>query len=324
MSRVVALLLSAATLAAAAAEPGDGQPPPHPDSSCEYLPGPRVLAVDADGAFDVRFVRDGREILVGSEGMLVPCSGEMPTVTNVDRVRVRGVRLGVTVDQSRGRFVPGATAEPQGSEIEFEVGMTGDAYGALRITGTSRPDRIDLGTAGPGTVAANLNVGADRRAKDADVVLRTGPRPAHVMVNPRGGGDLIRARPPNGGLGPLQTDSLYVRAGAGNDAVWGTRGRDLLFGDTGADRLIAGAGADRLVPGLGDDGVFAGRGADRIDLASPGRQIEVPDGGRDFVAARDGNDFIESRDARGDELRCGSGRDHARADRRDLLFGCER
>lgn len=53
-----------------------------------------------------------------------------------------------------------------------------------------------------------------------------------------------------------------VKAGAGDNTIWGTSaanvidgeaGADVLFGDEGDDTLIGGAGADELIGGLGDD-----------------------------------------------------------------------
>jgi Ca2+-binding RTX toxin-like protein len=325
IARIAAILLIPAAVALVAADSSARTPPGRPVVICAYAEGPKALRVDADGEFNLEFIRDGSRIAVEAEGRNIPCSGGTPTVLNVDRILVSDLGLSVTINESEGRFAPGASGEPRGSEIEFWVTISGSGYGALRVTGTSGPDHITLGTRGPGTVAANLNVAADGRTnQDSDVVVRIGDRPGQALINARAGSDRIRSRDRTGLLGRLKTDLLYVRGNSGSDLITGTRGEDLLFGDEGADGIIAGAGADRLVPGLGNDRAFAGGGADRIDLSSPGRKVKVPDAGNDFADARAGNDFVESRDARGDRILCGLGIDRARADHRDKLGGCER
>ncbi|THV12708.1 calcium-binding protein [Rhizobium rhizophilum] len=84
-----------------------------------------------------------------------------------------------------------------------------------------------------------------------------------------------------------------VRAGAGDNTIWGTSaanvidgeaGADTLFGDEGDDTLIGGAGADELSGGLGDD-VFVFR-------ANFGQDTVV-----DFQAGASSEDVIEFQNA---------------------------
>jgi Ca2+-binding RTX toxin-like protein len=91
----------------------------------------------------------------------------------------------------------------------------------------------------------------------------------------------------------------------GNDRLVGNAGDDLLVGRSGRDRLSGGAGNDRLSGGRGNDRLTAGPGRNRL-LGGPG------------------SDLLNSVNGRVDRLNCGSGRDIARADRRDRVRGCER
>ena len=87
-----------------------------------------------------------------------------------------------------------------------------------------------------------------------------------------------------------------IRGAGGHDCVIGGRQNDRLFGDAGNDRLTGGSGRDRLVGGPGVNAYDAG----------PGR------------------DFVHARNGRRELVRCGSGRDTARVDRRDRVRSCER
>lgn len=87
-----------------------------------------------------------------------------------------------------------------------------------------------------------------------------------------------------------------VLAGGGHDCVLGDAGSDVLRGQAGADRLTGGSGADTLVGGPGVNAYDAGPGAD----------------------------FVDARNGKQELVRCGSGRDRARVDRRDRVRGCER
>jgi Ca2+-binding RTX toxin-like protein len=89
-----------------------------------------------------------------------------------------------------------------------------------------------------------------------------------------------------------------MRAGPGDDRLFGISGKDVMDGGAGADTLIGGTGGDRIT---------GGPGADRIV------------GGKD-------DDTIAARDGVRDRIDCGTGkRDTVRADRRDrIVGGCER
>lgn len=91
----------------------------------------------------------------------------------------------------------------------------------------------------------------------------------------------------------------------GNDSIRGGGGHDCLLGDEGADVLRGQAGADRLTGGSGADTLVGGSGVNVYD-AGPGA------------------DFVDARNGKRELVRCGSGRDRARVDRRDRVRDCER
>ena len=82
--------------------------------------------------------------------------------------------------------------------------------------------------------------------------------------------------------------------GRGNDTLFGRAGQDCLHGGRGDDRLSGGPGADDLRGGAGHDRLLGGAG----------------------------NDRLFARDGERDTVRCGSGDDRVRADRRDRLISC--
>lgn len=105
-----------------------------------------------------------------------------------------------------------------------------------------------------------------------------------------------------------------VSGGSGNDRVFGRSGDDGASGNAHDDRVSAGTGNDRAFGRSGNDGVSGNAGADRVDGGS----------GTDRLFGRGGDDLIDSRDGARDLVYCGIGHDTARADREDVLRGCER
>lgn len=87
-----------------------------------------------------------------------------------------------------------------------------------------------------------------------------------------------------------------IESGGGHDCLLGDEGNDVLRGQLGNDRLTGGAGGDVLVGGPGVNAYDAGPGPD----------------------------FIDARNGKRELVRCGSGRDRARVDRRDRVRDCER
>ncbi len=68
-----------------------------------------------------------------------------------------------------------------------------------------------------------------------------------------------------------------IRAGAGNDTVYGEGGDDLLFGEADDDALYGGLGNDYLVGGTGRDSLYGEEGNDWL-VVEPGIDI-IADGG---------------------------------------------
>ena len=132
-----------------------------------------------------------------------------------------------------------------------------------------------------------------------------------------------------------------VSAADGDDRVTGVRGDDCLYGDAGGDRLDGGSGGDLLLGRAGndvltgstgndrvsgsdgDDRLNGGTGADRLS-GGDGRDSLLGGRGRDSFSGGDGRDRLNAADGRGERVNCGGGRDIARVDRFDRLFGCER
>jgi hypothetical protein len=236
------------------------------------------------------------------------CRGGVPTVLNTDTIRVlsRGFAF-PDVLLALGPFAPGATPELEGaSEIEIEFEFTG-RFGFAGVGGTGRADEIHWGR-GPGNhPGLNLN---PRDAGDRDVDVTVRGQGAYLIANGAAGNDTIVPAPgapfPNDGVassGGRGDDRLSaprnswgsLGGGAGDDVLTGGRQGDHLFGGGGNDRLAGASGADSIKAGLGRDLIFSGPGRDRID----------------------------SRDSARDTVRCGAGRDRVKADRKDLLGGCE-
>jgi Ca2+-binding RTX toxin-like protein len=96
-----------------------------------------------------------------------------------------------------------------------------------------------------------------------------------------------------------------VLALGGGDRVEGAGGHDCLLGYQGDDVLRGQGGQDRLTGGRGADLLVGGSGVNAYD-AGPGR------------------DVVEARNGKRELIRCGSGRDRARVDRRDRVRDCER
>jgi len=90
---------------------------------------------------------------------------------------------------------------------------------------------------------------------------------------------------------PVTTGPLNVRAGAGNDRVFGGSDEDFLEGGDGDDRLAGYAADDTLLAGDGDDLVIAGAGDDYVDLGS-GSNKAWGEGGDDALLGGDGDDLL--------------------------------
>jgi Ca2+-binding RTX toxin-like protein len=89
----------------------------------------------------------------------------------------------------------------------------------------------------------------------------------------------------------LRAAADQVRAGTGNDTLFGGAGNDSLYGDNGRDSIDGGAGNDRLFGGLGRDTLI---GADGQDTLDGGAGSDSMDGGEnaDLLLGNTGNDIL--------------------------------
>lgn len=301
--------------------------------SCAYVeagaPGPsgNVLRID-DGTNSVTHVyRRGEGIAVFNNAAVDQpvCSGDAPTIFNVDRIEyVSSNGVPFIAYSGSEALAPGATPEPGGSEIEIVV-REDYRPEVLNVGGTAGADTIVAGQLGRHRVGVNLNSQADGAEQDADVVLDVvDPTEAVVRVIGRGGSDRLSALGKPGFVAPLLADRLLLSGGPGDDVLAGGPGDDRLTGDTGSDIVRSGRGRDRIAVGPGSDLIRSGKGSDRIENRSDVGGIP-PDLDPDRVFAGAGNDHINlERSPRGNLLNCGSGgRDSAIVNRGDRIAACE-
>jgi hypothetical protein len=105
--------------------------------------------------------------------------------------------------------------------------------------------------------------------------------------------------------------------------VWGFEGSDGLLGSaTRAACLIGGPGRDVISLDSGGGLAYGNQGRDTIVGSALGDVIR-PGYGTDGVEAGGGDDKIGVRDRAAEVVDCGAGSDIVKADRRDILIGCE-
>jgi len=218
----------------------------------------------------------------------------------------------------------------------------------------ARGDRGDIVTCGDGNDTV-LGDAADSIAADCETVDRGVLPPPGPTSDPS---------PTAGGLlGPTETRSLDPRACAndrlgtpgndrlagtplgdnlfglqGNDILKGSRGDDCLFGGVGSDRMAGMQGDDRLLGddstrGVGGNDRLAGNSGDDLLVGGPGKDRLAGNAGNDRLSGGrgrnrlvggPGNDRLNGANGEFDVLNCGRGRDRVRADRVDVVRGCER
>jgi Ca2+-binding RTX toxin-like protein len=127
---------------------------------------------------------------------------------------------------------------------------------------------------------------------------------AAETLNGTKAGDTICGLGGNDILNGLQGNDV-IRGGTGNDSLSGSEGNDSLKGEAGSDKLQGGLGNDKLDGGTGNDKLSGGPG-------------------KNSYSGGAGNDTINSANGKAETVKCGSGKDSAKADRRDKLSGCEK
>jgi Ca2+-binding RTX toxin-like protein len=180
------------------------------------------------------------------------------------------------------------------------------------IDGDAGDDRLDGGSAGDDLEG---NDGLDRLAGGAGADRLEGGQGRDRLTGASGNDTLVGgAEDEDYDFDAEELLSQIAPQPSDADLLDGGSGRDRLQGDEGADRLFGRTGADRLSGGDGRDLLSGGAGADVLD----------GDAGSDRLLAGAGNDRVDSVDRSADVVRCGTGRDSARVDRRDRVVGCER
>ena len=238
-------------------------------------------------------------------------TGLCPTDLSV-RIRYAGGLLAVGYDASYYVTVYEETglSRPPGTKVDVTVPAGGAQAMSFRLSG---PGACTLGL--PIACAFGEPQQASPEVSMTLRATRAGPLTMAATVR-------SDAPDPNPGNNTTALTVNVLALGACANTATGTSAADKLRGTTFGDRLVGLAGDDLLVGGSRDDCLFGGRGDDRLrgeagaDLLRGGPGVDRLDGGP-------GRDRLDSRDGRREVVRCGTGRDRVRADRRDRLVGCE-
>ncbi len=251
---VVATTLVAAPAAHAAADP------------CVYDDTTKTVQITfPDGVLD-----PSRTVSREPNGAHIVYDGSVcgdATATNTDTIVVTagaGAQY-LTVDESNGRFRPGASPEGDIAEIEFSIDL-GAGSNQLAMIGTPGRDQMDFLSASgariDGDGDTDLEIagvewfGAYARAGD-DSISAVG---IALFARGQGGNDVLR--------GGRSLDGLD--GGSGDDRLTGGRDHDAIEGGPGADLVRGGEGSDWLIGDDGDDTLIGGSGDDTfISAASP-------------------------------------------------------
>jgi Ca2+-binding RTX toxin-like protein len=216
----------------------------------------------------------------------------------------------------------GLGADPDVDVIDARGGN--DFVDTRSRTPPDSPDRVRCGD-GIDRVIADFH---DHVESDCETVERAGePLPGGAGVTDPQGNPLA---PPSGPAGRTcafdivgtPVDDVLEGTAAG-DNIYGVGGNDMLRGRAGNDCLFGGNGRDRLSGGTGSDTLRGGSGADRLVGAGGGDRL-VGGRGRNRFSGGPGRDRVRAANGVRDIIRCGRGRDVARADTVDRAFGCER
>ena len=229
---------------------------------------------------------------VGPGGAFYSGDLNLEDVDTGERIYMGGVSSG----SGRARQLVGARPQPRRMRavLRINCGDSATLHGSPTITVVSAGSGIVVVPPKdpPEDVDPEFRGG---RHRGPDPTEPAAPDGCRIVITGTGDADQLRGTAEPEvifGFGGADT----IRGGRGHDCVIGSRGNDRLLGEDGHDSLTGGSGRDRLIGGRG------------VNLYSAGP-------GRDFVDARNG---------RRELVRCGSGRDTARVDRRDRVRSCER
>ncbi len=246
-----------------------GRIDPVTEDQDRYLIPPSGDGNRFDGALE-RIVADDDRVWVAHDGRLIEVEagapGESDTTDPIVDLRTpaeggayaRGTTLevdygctdadGTVVACTAGRTV--FQTVPDGTSLPIDARTTGFWAYARDDAGNTAEVRVQF-EAYPLCRGRRATVYPESPASATpgpDVIVGDG---VEVAVKGFGGNDLICGR-------------RFIRAGSGDDEVFGLPNPDRIEGDSGDDRLFGGSGADVIVGGPGDDLCVGGPGFDRF------------------------------------------------------------
>jgi hypothetical protein len=131
-------------------------------------------------------------------------------------------------------------------------------------------------------------------------------------------GDDRANRPDVPAPGAILPIAAVYDGGRGDDRLRGGDQADTLTGGQGNDPLSGAGGNDTITGGPGND-VLSGGDANDMLSGGDGSDLIVGGAGADVLSGGGGNDVLRAADGTRDEVRCGTGRDRAVVDHKDVV-----
>lgn len=231
-------------------------------TSCTYNDTVGLVTVDIGVNDSVTVNRDGD--VIEMNGAACTDGVTEATVSNTEVINIVGSAGNETATLSllTGRFAPGRSDEPGGSdEIEIFVYLS-DGTDRLELLGRDKRDAFVFGTQG-GQTRVNLNA---TEGDTVDYDLSIDVNVESFVAFGSGGNDTLLATG-GAGTGTILHRSIRLVGMGGHDTLIGGKGsdvlddrkgtgdRDVLRGKGGNDQLLTrdGDGLDRAIGGPGDD-----------------------------------------------------------------------
>jgi Ca2+-binding RTX toxin-like protein len=265
------------------------------DPSCAYKSGPHRLAIELhDSDLANVSLNEFDEIVVHKDpGPPVNCTGETPTSTNTDRIRIvdtsaNGNSSAQVIDPDS--FAPGFSAAggdegANADEIEWTVDLGKGKQDSLHVAGLDGIDRFTFGKEGinpnaSGGVFLELGADADITSSGVDENFASGGD----------GNDILRAQ------GSVATGAAFSRpiqldGMVGDDLIEGGEDGDRLIGQGEEDEIHGFGGQDEIDSGAGDDDLHGGAGADELDGNDGLDDVNGDEGSDLLLGGEDADDF---------------------------------